>query len=91
MAGDGKTSCHPDPSASDFRSSPSNPSRCGPSVCGVTAWQRAGEDGACVHPVHCHLGTLVTGVLLTVCEMRLLRPLCWVTGTPSERHFAALC
>lgn len=57
---------------------------------GVTAWQRAGEDGACVHPVHCHLETLVTGALLTVCEMRLLMPLCWVMGTLSERHFAAL-
>lgn len=86
MAGGGKTSSHPDPSASDLRSSPSNPSRC----VGVTARQRAGEDGASVHPVHCHLETSVAGALLTVCEMRLLMPLRWVMGTLSERHFAVL-
>lgn len=82
VAGDGKIISHPDPSDSDFRSSPSNPSRYGLPHVGVTAWQRAGEDGARVHPVH--LETSVTGALVTACEVRPLMPLCWVTGTLSD-------
>lgn len=84
MAGDGKISLHPDPSDSDFRSSPSNPRRYGLPRVGVTAWQRTGVDGASVHLVHGHLKTSVTRALVTVCEMRPLMPLCWVTGTLSD-------